>query len=397
MRWTFWRPRSRRQCVVGLDIGPELCSVVVLSGTIAQPDTVCCAERLNVPDHMVVKGEVLQSQSLGQWLRQFLDDGDYQADVMVIGLDDACVSNHLVTLPEGLLHDDLVFQMQAEVQAMLPAHASDICLDYAVDTEAAPVGQIRYLVQAVSRDRLQALQRVAQAARVKALAVEPRGDAAHRISAGHALNHFPAVSAALALQCDEAFGLAMRAWHHVGINFLPHHSEAQNLLRRAWLLGVAVCAMGGAFLGVGFALVVSSAAQMRHPSADEILMSAKALDEATKAHAQAQALQKRQAEQVRWLKSKRQLQSQSLQWSQVLSQAAQGVWVAEVQQQGAHWSVQGEALSSGHAQQLMQRLRGLDIWAKAPELPQLKVMPTTSTTGLPVWQFRIEADLKVGV
>jgi hypothetical protein len=81
----------------------------------------------------------------------------------------------------------------------------------------------------------------------------------------------------------------------------------------------------------------------------------------------------------------------------VLSHAAQGVWVVSVKQQGTRWTVQGEALSSKHAQQLVQQLKALDIWAQAPELPQLQVMPAVSTTGLPVWQFRIEADLKVGV
>jgi hypothetical protein len=81
----------------------------------------------------------------------------------------------------------------------------------------------------------------------------------------------------------------------------------------------------------------------------------------------------------------------------VLSQSAQGVWVVSVKQQGTRWTVQGEALSSTHAQQLVQQLKALDIWAQRPELPQLQVLPAASTTGLPVWQFRIEADLKVGV
>ena len=70
--------------------------------------------------------------------------------------------------------------------------------------------------------------------------------------------------------------------------------------------------------------------------------------------------------------------------------------MASVKQQGTRWTVQGEALSSSHAQQLVKQLKALDIWAQAPELPQLQVMPSLSTTGLPVWQFRIEADLKVG-
>jgi hypothetical protein len=96
------------------------------------------------------------------------------------------------------------------------------------------------------------------------------------------------------------------------------------------------------------------------------------------------------------LKTRQGLQAQSLQWSRVLSQATQGVWVASVKQQGTRWTVQGEALSSGHAQQLVAQLKALDIWAQAPELPHLRVTPATSRTGLPVWQFRIEADLKVG-
>jgi hypothetical protein len=59
--------------------------------------------------------------------------------------------------------------------------------------------------------------------------------------------------------------------------------------------------------------------------------------------------------------------------------------------------LQGEALSSEHAKQLIQQLKTLDIWSQAPELLELQVTPAVSTTGLPVWQFRIEADLKVGV
>jgi len=207
----------------------------------------------------------------------------------------------------------------------------------------------------------------------------------------------PQASAALALQSDEAFGLALRAWRDEGGNFLPHREATQHALRRAWLLGVAVCAMGGAFLAAGFAMVMASAADRTQPRPHEVVASARAFEEAQKIHAQTKTQQDRYAEQARWLKARQDLQSQSLQWSRVLSQATQGVWVASVKQQGTRWTVQGEALSSSHAQQLVKQLKALDIWMQAPELPQLQVMPAVSTTGLPVWQFRIEADLKVGV
>ena len=399
MRWTSWlpKPRPRRLCAVGLDIGPDSTSLVVLSGSLSQPDSVCCAERLELPAGLVDHGEVLQSVLLGHWLRAYLESGDYQPHAAYLGLDSACVSNHLVTIAAGLSPEDVVFQLQVEVQSLLPNYASEVCIDYSLDKAPAQEGEQRYVVQAAPRLRVEVLQRVAHFAGLKAVVVESRCDAAHRTEVSDALSTLPQASAALALQCDEAFGLALRAWQNDGVNLLPHSDEAHHLLRRAWLLGVAVCAMGGAFLAAGFAMVMASAADSRQPLVADVEASMRALDDAQKAHAQAKTVQERTTEQARWLKARQDLQSQSLQWSRVLSHAAQGVWVASVKQQGTRWTVQGEALSSNHAQQLVKQLKALDIWAQAPELPQLQLMPSVSTTGLPVWQFRIEADLKVGV
>jgi hypothetical protein len=345
----------------------------------------------------VAHGEVLQSVALGEWLRSYLDTGDYQPSLAFIGLSSACVSNHIVTLVAGLSPDDVSFQLQAEVQSLLPEYVGEVYIDYTVDIASVPAGEQGYLVQAAPRLQVDVLQRVAWVAGLQVRAIEPRHDAAGRTTQSHALASLPPASLALALQCDEAFGLALRAWHDDGINFLPHREDAQRLVRRAWLLGVTVCAMGGAFLAAGFALVMASAAEAKRHHLGDTVALARAYDDAQKAHAQAKALEERRAEQTRWFKARQDLQSQSLQWSRVLSHAAQGVWVASVKQQGKHWTVQGEALSSGHAQQLVQQLKTLDIWTQAPELPQLQVTPAVSTTGLPVWQFRIEADLKVGV
>jgi hypothetical protein len=399
MRWTSWFPRSRphRLSAAGLDVGPDMCSLVVLTGSPKHPDSVCCAERLNLPDGLVAHGEVLQSAELGRWLRAYLEAGDYQPNVTYIGLDSARVSNHLVTLAAGLSSEDVAFQLQAEVQSMLPEYVGEVCIDYSLDTAPAPAGEQRYLVQAASRLRVEALQRVAQFAGLKVLGVESRHDAARRTDLSDAFATLPPASVALALQCDEAFGLALRAWHDEGINFLPHRTDVQHVLRRAWLVGVAVCAMGGAFLAAGFAMVMTSAAETKHQHMGDVVASARAFDEAQKIHEQAKSTQQHSAELAQWLKTRQALQSQSLQWSHVLSHSAKGVWVSSVKQQGTRWTVQGEALSSTHAQQLVKQLKALDIWALAPELPQLQVMPAVSTTGLPVWQFRIEADLKVGV
>jgi hypothetical protein len=307
------------------------------------------------------------------------------------------VSNHIVTLAAGLSADDVVFQLQAEVQSVLPEYAPEVCIDYTVDNAPYSEGEQGYAVQAAPRTQVEALQRVARAAGLIARAIEPRHDAACRTAQSHALTTLPPASVALALQCDEAFGLALRAWHDEGVNFLPYRKDAQHVLRRACFLGVAVSAMGGAFLAAGFAMAMASATEAKHSHLGDTTASTRAFDEAQKAHAQVKAEDERRVAQARWLKTRQDLQSQSLQWSRLLSQAAQGVWVASVQQQGTRWTVQGEALSSSHAYQLVQQLKALDIWEQAPNLSQLQVTSAVSTTGLPVWRFRIEADLKEGL
>lgn len=401
MRWRSWLPRSRprRQSAMGLNLGRDACSLVVLSGTTHEPDSVCCAERLHLPEGLVVHGDVLQSHALGLWLRAYLDANDYQPELICMGLDSAQVSNHLVTLAAGLSPTDVMFQLQAEVHSLLPPDANDVCIDYSLDAAPSPDGTLRYVVQAAPRSAIEALQRVAKTAGLTLLAIEPRLDAAGRVETSPVLANLPIASLALAMQCDEAFGLALRAWGSAqeGVNLLPHREVAQYALRRAWLVGVAVCAMGGVCLAAGLALVMATAAEVKYKNMGDVGAYARAYDDASLAHRQVQSEQTRVAEQTRWLQARHALQSQSLQWSRVLSESAQGVWVGSVKQLGTRWTVQGEALSPRHAQQLVRQLKALDIWAKAPELPQLQVLPAVSSTGLPVWQFRIEADLKVGV
>jgi type IV pilus assembly protein PilN len=383
---------------MGVDIGPEACSWVVLSGSTRQLDSVNCAQRVVLPDGLVRAGEVLQPQALGQWLRTQLDAGDYQPSQVFIGLDSACVSHHTITLTAGLRPADVAFQLQAEVQSVLPPDAAEVCIDYIADPRPASAGDEQsYEVQAAPRPQVDALQQLVQAAGLKVRVIEPRHDAARRTEEHHVLAALPPASVALALQCNEAFGLALRAWHDEGVNFLPHRQDAQRALRRAWTLRMALWAVAGALLVAGFAVAVASAAENNRQHLGDAAATAREFDDAQKAHVQAKAAHERRAAQARWLKTRQDLQSHSLQWSRVLSQAAQGVWVYSVKQQGTRWTVQGEALSSSHAQQLVQQLKALDIWAQAPELPQLQVMPVVPSTGLPVWQFRIEADLKEGV
>ncbi len=399
MRWTSWWPhsRQRRLSVVGLDVSADACHWVVLTGSPEQPERVCCAEPLNLPEAWVLHGDVLQPQALGQWLRAALRAAGHRPEAMYLGLDDACVSHHTVTLVAGLSDADVAFQLQAEVQSRGASDAAEVCMDYRLDPQSGPAGEQRYRVQTVPRERVEMWQRVAAAAKLEAVLLEPRSDAALRARGRETFGTLPLAGKTTSKSCGPALGLALRAWHEGEFNFFPYRQKQQQVQRHAWVLGVAVCAMGGAFLAAGLTLVALSVAENKQPNPVEVARAARAQDEAKKNHALATAAQQHNAELTRWKQARQEWQAQSLQWSRVLSQAAQGVWVLSVKQQDTRWTLQGEALTSDHVQHLVQQLKALDIWAQAPELPHMDVVPALSTTGLPVWQFRIEANLKAGV
>ena len=109
---------------------------------------------------------------------------------------------------------------------------------------------------------------------------------------------------------------------------------------------------------------------------------------------QAQLVQQQREQHTQWQQTQQVLNLQTVQWVRVLDQGAQGVSVTRVEQHGSSWQVQGEALSSVHATQVVQQLAALAIWTKPPALSHLQIKTAPLTTGLPVWQFRIDAELK---
>lgn len=400
MRWIpkWKRTRVQRVTAVGLDVAEDACHLVVLSGDATHPDSVCCAERLNVPEGWVVQGEVLQPDALGQWLRQFLEAGGDSPQVLYVGLAPSLISQHVIRLPSALSEQDVVFQLQADIQAQQPELVGSVNLDYqSTNSEGSSLGMTHYAVHAVASDVVASWQCVAKVAHLALGAVEPRLEAVLRIARCHAIGGLTPAATALTLPCDEAFGLALRAWFNDGLNFLSDRAQHDAVSRRAWLRQVWVSVCGGACLAAGCAMAIASASESKYQHMGDVAGSARNFEKAQHAYAHAQAQQQRNQAQLQWWQTRRALQSQSLQWSRVLGQSMPGVWVGSVKQQGTHWAVQGEALSSQHAHQLVARLKALEIWAQAPALPQLEMSTSPVLQGLPVWQFRIEANLKADV
>lgn len=404
MHWKSWWPGTRGRCVLGLDFGLTACRWVVLSGTQVQPERVCCVEQLQLPaDDWVKQGHVWCAQELGQWLRHHVQQGDYDVDGLYVCVDDACITQHVITLSADLSEDDVTFQVLAEVQAALGVSAADLSVDFGLDVSCVAsesethVRTRVYRAEAVSRFRVDALQRVAKAAGIPLCAVESRSEAIRRTQVPELLSALPAVGVGMALQCDVAFGLALGAWGARMFNFLPHRALADSALRRNWWLGIVACVVGGTFLVTGFALVMAASTTATVGALVNHAAIANAYQTAKVAHAQAQAEQQQALQHNQWLQTHQVMHQQTWQWARVLDQGTQGVWVLRVEQQGARWGLQGEALSSVHATQILQQLQALAIWKKPPALSQLHLKVAPVNTGLPVWQFRMEAELKEAV
>jgi hypothetical protein len=394
---------ARRRCVAGLDVSADGVQLVILAGDSQSADTVCCAEVLPMPSGGVVNGVVQAPQALARWLKQYVQANDYAVERWFIGLADDQVRYHLVNLSAALSPDDVAFQLQQETRQVFAEHARTFALDYEVDLDPDVIApaSLRYLVGACPQACADSWLEVAHAGGLSLAALEPRRDALARVSQAHFTGSMPAASLALALQCDAAFGLALAGWGRVSYNFLPHRPLWFNALRRAWWVGMAVCAMGGAMLAAGFALVMTASADAKQHRLQQGQPAAQALAQAREDHQRAQTAQKLQAQRDQWVRNRQAAQAQSLAWSEALTQASQGIWVSHIQQHGEHWLLEGEALSSQHAQRLLGHLKALDIWAKPPELPQLQlgtsaVAGDAMTSGSSVWIFRIEAELKAG-
>ena len=106
---SFLRWRQRTRVSMGLDLGPEFASWVILSGSQSCAAYLVCAEPLALPPGLVEEGRITQPTALGLWLRQALLERSWAIDELSIGLDDAWISSHRVNMAQGLAQDDVFF------------------------------------------------------------------------------------------------------------------------------------------------------------------------------------------------------------------------------------------------------------------------------------------------
>lgn len=390
-----------RRTVAGLALQPNGASWVVMAGTHKAPDTLCCAECVDIPaDVQVATGPSWDAQAGGEWLRGLLRAQDHRLDGICFSVDDACVKTYTFGLPQVLRGDDLHFQLMAELEALHAEGLSQMCVAYApvgsVAADAQPSAVQRYRVGVIARAHINGLEQMARAAGVRVWAIEPRADAVERIQNAELLSMLPSASVALGLSCDTAFGLALGAWTNTGLRFSPSRAQQARQMQLTWWTRTALASSVGALLG-GVLAVFLALWPRPSVSTSDVQTSQRVLD-AAKQEEQVLRGQLQQAQSLaQWWRTQASWQHHTVQWSRVLAQEAHGVWVSQVQLKDGHWVLQGEALSSAHVHQLLQALKALEIWTHPPHTQRLQLTHGVSTRVMSTWQFRIEADLKAGV
>jgi len=394
--WARLRRGYRRTKVVaGLDVGPDGISWVVLSRSPLGVATVLCAESLTPPVTCAADGRISDPVELGRWLRQLMLDRRLGVDALVMGVNDMWVTQHQVTLPALLTPEDVMFQLSAEVNAKL-THQAEVQIDFAVEPLPQPVDALVYQVYAVPRVHVTYAWDLARGAQFNLQCLMPRALAASQAEMGAHRIQPRQQSVGVPWAYPVAFGLAMAGCMTPAINFLPHRDWAAKKAKQAWWTRVLACFVSG----IGFAclcvVMVSALVDQRSTDIKPNDMAAliRAHEAAKQELAQLTLAQQGALAQRQWLLQRQHLQASTLAWSRRLTEASHGIWVAQVRQQGLHWTVQGEALSSDHAQQLLTRLSALTIWAQPPQLPALQLQRAGSARGPSVWTFLIEADLK---
>ena len=385
--WVGWRHGyTHLRCVAGLSVLSDRVQLVVVSGSPWQPHRVWCAGDWALPADMVVDGLVQAPEALARWLQAQLPQPMPAVQQWHVALPDAQMMRHSVSLSAHLLPADVRFQLAQEVRALwgdVPWQAND-----PADLGPSPsMGASRqHHVVACAPACLDAWQSWARAGGFRLISLQPAGDALRRARQSPYTPRLAPDQQAQVLSCDVAWGLALTAWHKLGVNFMPHPHPRWQAWQQAGALAALGCALAGAGVVAGGGLALSAATDaaqntLQHAASTQVMWQAAKL-------AHEQTLQRQQ-----WLQARQAEQAQTQAWVQAL-ETSSGVWLSQVDQQTPRWWLQGEALSAQQAQQVLTQLKALNIWTQAPELVQLQVGRSATPSTQSVWLFRIEATLK---
>lgn len=383
----------KRQCVAGLDVGPDGAWVAVVSGSLADPEKLEGCALLELPDGLLQGSHLLDPFALGHWLKRWLNANDLFPDGLCLAVDDAWVTRQVVTLSAQLSQRDVAFQLAGELPLGEVGDASQLCWTY---TLIASKGQSpstavdSYALAWLAHEPVQRLISLAKATGVRAWVVEPRSDATYRAQQHAALVSPPSVSQTAVAQA--AFGLALSAWAETGLNFLPHRRWARQRRQRAWLQRLALALVLG--MGLGYMATVGLAhwAKSQPDAVPDQALLAQRLTQARETQQSLQSAHKQLTAQREWVQAQQDQQRHTLLWHAALADT--GVWVSQLRQHQSHWVAQGEALSPDHVRQWAVKLAHQPVWQSPPEVNQLYFRPSASAGGGWVWHFRLEADLK---
>lgn len=128
--------------VVGLDIGSESIRAIEVSGVGSSRPTVLRYHEVVLPDGAVKSGEVAETNTVADALRQLWSAGKFRSKKVILGVGSSKVLVRDLTLPK-LEPRELQLSIASHVQDMLPVPVADALLDFYPTSESGtPTGPV---------------------------------------------------------------------------------------------------------------------------------------------------------------------------------------------------------------------------------------------------------------
>jgi type IV pilus assembly protein PilM len=164
----FWRRKSKRTEVVGLDIGSNAVKAVELRLTGESYELVGLG-LAPVPAGSIQGGEIRQPAAVQQAIRQALAQGGIQATDAVIGVSGGSVIAKRVSLPK-MSASEIGESIRWEAEQHIPFDIDDVNLDFQVLRQGGP--QLEVMLVAVKKGRVQSYAEVVQGVGLSVVVVD---------------------------------------------------------------------------------------------------------------------------------------------------------------------------------------------------------------------------------
>lgn len=158
--------------LLGIDISASAIKLVGLGGDAAAPVLEQCAME-SLPEGCVVDGNIESPDEVAVAIRRIVKNSGAHCKNVALALPSSAVITKKLTVPAGLPELEMEDQVEIEAKQYIPFPLEEVSLDfYELGADPDALGNMEVLIAAARRERVQALQDLAQTAGVTPVVVD---------------------------------------------------------------------------------------------------------------------------------------------------------------------------------------------------------------------------------